>query len=390
VSKRSFATALLLVAAVPVLAASPALAGDPDGPARAGAVSYLSPYHLGGMGIVDAASGGGSGGGDWRRGCWESWASEYNWKVEQNIKAEEDAAAAEEAAEAGAEAPATPVSLPYPEYGTDLLEGAGSAQSSQPPDYCVGTGSVVQAPDFMVDTCPYGTVYAVMQQYEWNPPPLGAAYGLGAFTWSAIIDIPINWPIFDMIDDLLNEALFGHCLDVFVGVEDVAGFVETIPEPVLSVSPRREFGGITGMDTWLWYDFSDQSSYLTEASTSVGVPGVEPLSLTINARAWVDRVMWDLDGDGGWDRELDLPDTWDAPASPGAYRSAGGSESAEGAAATYVYETTGVYPVRLGMVWRGIYTYSGMVNAVYPYDPVTREITVGYPVAEVRSLLENP
>jgi hypothetical protein len=49
----------------------------------------------------------------------------------------------------------------------------------------------------------------------------------------------------------------------------------------------------------------------------------------------------------------------------------------------------GTNGVRIGMVWRGIYRYSGIANALYPYDPVTGDASIAYPVAEVRSLLRN-
>ena len=393
---------LVLVVALGIVAmvAAPAQAGDRSGtggpPVRAGAVSYLSPLHLGGMGIVESA-GTEASGTDWRVGCWQAWAADYNWRVEQNRKAEEDAQqAAEDAADDASDdeqappttAPPEP-DLPYPDYGTNPLPGAGSAQLEKMPEYCEGAGSVIQSPDLVIDQCPYGTAFAVVEEYRWEPPPISAATALGEFVWSPTVDLPSFWPIFDLLEDVINEVLYGHCVDIFVGQSDIAGFAEVVPEPMLSISPRRDFGGITGMDTWLWYDFSSQSSYLVEASTTVGIGGVEPLSLTVDAQAWVDRIMWDLDGDGAWDREIDLPDTWDGPATSSAYRAAGGSESAEGAAATWVYETKGTYGVRIGMVWRGIYRYSGIANALYPYDPVTRDASIAYPVAEVRSLLRN-
>ncbi len=132
---------LVLVVALGIVAmvAAPAQAGDRSGtggpPVRAGAVSYLSPLHLGGMGIVESA-GTEASGTDWRVGCWQAWAADYNWRVEQNRKAEEDAQqAAEDAADDAADdeqappttAPPEP-DLPYPDYGTNPLPGAGSAQ----------------------------------------------------------------------------------------------------------------------------------------------------------------------------------------------------------------------------------------------------------------------
>ncbi len=63
----------VIVLGVVALVAVPAQAGDradtAGPPVRAGAVSYLSPLHLGGMGIVESA-GSEASGTDWRVGCW--------------------------------------------------------------------------------------------------------------------------------------------------------------------------------------------------------------------------------------------------------------------------------------------------------------------------------
>ncbi len=45
------------------------------------------------------------------------------------------------------------------------------------------------------------------------------------------MDLPSFWPIFDLLEDVINEVLFGHCVDIFVGQSDIAGFAEVVPEP---------------------------------------------------------------------------------------------------------------------------------------------------------------
>jgi hypothetical protein len=122
------------------------------------------------VGAIVESAGTEARGTDWRVGCWEAWAADYNWWVEQNRKAEEDAKqAAEDAAdEPAATLPTTAPApdLPYPDYGTNPLPGTGSAQLVEMPEYCSGAGSVIQSPDLVIDQCSYGTAFVVVEEYN--------------------------------------------------------------------------------------------------------------------------------------------------------------------------------------------------------------------------------
>jgi hypothetical protein len=175
------------------------------------------------------------------------------------------------------------------------------------------------------------------------------------------------------------------CLDLFAGAVDRASFVEVVEKPRFLRSPDPI--GLTGVDTWLWYDFGTPESHTITRSFTVDADG---LALGVEATIWVDSVRWDMDGDGGWDVTLDVPDGPLAAASAEEYRTAGGSEDEEANAGAYLYETKATYPVTVEVRWRGIYEYVGYPGNRGFYEPVTAASTTEYQVCEVVAVRTTP
>jgi len=124
----------------------------------------------------------------------------------------------------------------------------------------------------------------------------------------------------------------------------------------VGVSPPNE--GITGMDTWFWYQGDASSVGLT-----VSIRGY-----SVEVRAKPVKFTWDS-GDGA----------------KGVARLAG-SESRPGL--THVYETKGDYVIQMLATWEGSYTFSGYgVSSGGSLGSVSVTSTRPYHVFEIRSVL---
>jgi hypothetical protein len=129
-----------------------------------------------------------------------------------------------------------------------------------------------------------------------------------------------------------------------------------ITPPGIGVNPRPQ--GLTGLETWLWYDGPTE----LQVSTSIG-----PWVITGTAR--ISDVTFDM-GDGH-------PVT--------AHRS--GSEAEP--AARYVYETKGTYRIQVSARWTASFVLSGpgLLGRSTPMGSAVLRSSREYPVQEVRSLL---
>ena len=168
------------------------------------------------------------------------------------------------------------------------------------------------------------------------------------------------------------------CLELFAGTPDRASFVEVVENPRFLRSPDPI--GLTGVETWLWYDFAGAESHTITRSFTVDADG---LALGVEATIWVDSVAWDMDGDGEWDVTLDAPDTRLRPATGEEYLKAGGGEDEAANAGTYLYETKAIYPVTVEVRWRGVYEFVGYPGNRGVYEPITAASTTDYQVCEV-------
>lgn len=193
--------------------------------------------------------------------------------------------------------------------------------------------------------------------------------------------------IFQFIPIIFGVQLQIECLAIFPGDEASRNFEEALPAAELTIVP--EAIGVTGLDTKLWYDFSDPDRALVGPMTvSLNHRGTDWL---LTAYAWVDEVGWDLDfdassdGDAVWDESIDFPDTGWLPAADSEYAAMGGS--LEEPARIYVYEEKDHYTIATGVTWRGYYIVEEISGLGWgfteQYDPVTRWTILPYQVDEI-------
>ena len=129
-----------------------------------------------------------------------------------------------------------------------------------------------------------------------------------------------------------------------------------IPPPKIGINPRPT--GLTGLDTWLWYEGPEE----LQVTTSIG-----PWTVTGTAR--VQDVVFDM-GEGRTARA-----------------DRAGSESDP--AARYVYETKGRYRIVATARWGAdfVLTGPGLPSRPTPMGVAVLRSSEDYPVQEVRGLL---
>jgi hypothetical protein len=129
-----------------------------------------------------------------------------------------------------------------------------------------------------------------------------------------------------------------------------------IPPPKIGINPRPT--GLTGLDTWLWYEGPAE----LQVSTSIG-----PWTVTGTAR--IQEVVFEM-GDGRTARATEA-----------------GSEA--NPATRYVYETKGQYRIVATARWGAdfVLTGPGLPSRPTPMGVAVLRSSEDYPVQEVRGLL---
>lgn len=142
-----------------------------------------------------------------------------------------------------------------------------------------------------------------------------------------------------------------------------------IPEPIPGLSPEPGFGGVTGFETWAWYE--QDPSYGPD-------PNIDDIELvvrdprwgipyTVDAHLWAYEFEWSF-GDGTPPMTVTRPGHDEAlPFS---------------AAAVHTFETKGSWFVSLRVSWTGEYTYTGYTGTEV-VGPTDRSVVAGYAVKEV-------
>jgi hypothetical protein len=238
-------------------------------------------------------------------------------------------------------------------------------------------------------TCEFGELLLGSASYGYRWDTSEWVYGFGT-----------DWrDVYDNFDGSVSSNIDLACVELFEP-SDIARVSEATPDTQVNVNPALR--GLTQLDHWLWYDFSDPDSYqIGPLTTSVSALG---FTWTLETSAWVDQVMWDMDcvsacdfrgmaadfSTAGYEYALDLPDTETAPAD--SYD--GGTESADGAAFAHVYTRLGDVTVSAATVWRGTYVITDNLrfgSASFPvvYDPVVVANTHSMPVVSIRTELRN-
>ena len=227
-----------------------------------------------------------------------------------------------------------------------------------------------------------------------------ASYGYRWDTGEWVYGFGTGWrDVYDNFDSSVSSNIDLACVELFEP-SDISRVSEATPDTQVNVNPAAR--GLTQLDHWLWYDFTDPATYeVGPLTTSVDALG---FTWTLETTAWVDQVMWDVDcvsacsyrgmaagfDTSGYDYTLDLPDTETAPAE----RYDGGAESAVDAAFAHVYTELGDVTVSAATVWRGTYVITDNLrfgSASFPvaYDPVVIANTHTMPVVSIRTELRN-
>jgi hypothetical protein len=140
--------------------------------------------------------------------------------------------------------------------------------------------------------------------------------------------------------------------------EEAAAQALTLPT---SLNPRAEFGGITGLDTWLW----------------CVDPGTQ--TVTVSLRGWT--AVADVDT---------VEFTWQIEGIAATTVRADGCGSEDKPAAIWQPQTKGDWSVALSTTWAGTWalSFQGLATGVFPLGPITlTSAAVPYPVDEFVGVL---
>jgi hypothetical protein len=195
-------------------------------------------------------------------------------------------------------------------------------------------------------------------------------------------------------DSSITADMVLRCVDIVEPENpDFADVAADVPSAQVNYNPLVI--GLTGLDTWLWYEFTTPNTYsLGPKTVTVNAYGKD---WTLTANAWVDAIHWDVDCENQcdfrgsvaeWD-DSDMDLTYDFPDTPGEIAASyeGGGPSDDDALAKHLYEEKGMYTVATATVWRGYYVSLGVP---YLYDPVVVVTSRPYEVQEIRGVLTTP
>lgn len=194
-----------------------------------------------------------------------------------------------------------------------------------------------------------------------GPPPVGAELG-DSYVYQRVC------VLLTVTSDTMWEEL----------VEDI----EALPEPITETSPAAT--GITGMETWLWFEGATQAGPVAVSWTD-GTTGV---TFDLEGVAWVGSITWDM-GEGSTVRSDALNHSAGA--------TVGGSSTDP--AATHLYEQTSEdyghaagFPLTMNVTWVGEWRWRAAGGVWEPWRPMTHSLTISstrsYPVVQVIGQLD--
>jgi len=163
-----------------------------------------------------------------------------------------------------------------------------------------------------------------------------------------------------------------YCVSPLDGVDLAAEILRRAPEGTPVRNPLTQ--GLTGLDTWLWYDGGTEIPPFT---LTVDDPG-SGIRLEVEAWARLETFTWDM-GDG----------TVVTAAIPGS-----DAVLPRSAAATHRYERKGDYTITFTAAWNGTYRWrqapGGIWSSPIPFagNPATISTSTPYHVAEIRAILQ--
>lgn len=135
---------------------------------------------------------------------------------------------------------------------------------------------------------------------------------------------------------------------------------KSVPVPLPTIAANPSGQGVTGLDSWFWAD------------------NASPVTATVSLRGWT--VTGTL-----------TPTKWVWSTGDGASYTASTPGSQADPAVEHAYQTKGSRQLAVQVSWEGSYTVSGYGTTYTVEDLVTENTaTVDYPVAEIRSVLDDP
>jgi hypothetical protein len=190
-------------------------------------------------------------------------------------------------------------------------------------------------------------------------PICDAGFGAGGVPYTLVVQ-DLSGSIVNMEARCVPVGTAGPVLPALPPVPSVGEIwraaLRQIPPPKIGINPRPT--GLTGLDTWLWYEGPEE----LQVATSIG-----PWTVTGTAR--VQDVTFEM-GDGRTAK-------------------ATGAGSEADPAARYVYETKGTYDVVVTATWEADLVLSGpgLPARPTPIGSAVLRSSEPYPVQEVRGLL---
>lgn len=163
-----------------------------------------------------------------------------------------------------------------------------------------------------------------------------------------------------------------YCVSPLDGVDLAAEILRRAPEGTPVRNPLTD--GLTGLDTWLWYDGGTE---IPPFILTVDDPG-SGIGLEVEAWARLETFTWDM-GDG----------TVVTTATPGS-----DADLPRSAAATHRYERKGDYTITFTAAWNGTYRWrqvpGGAWSGPIPFagNPATISSSTPYHVSEIRAILQ--
>ncbi|UCG40546.1 MAG: hypothetical protein JSV07_08875 [Acidimicrobiia bacterium] len=166
--------------------------------------------------------------------------------------------------------------------------------------------------------------------------------------------------------------------------EDLVRAVEALPSPSVQTSP--EFEGVTGLESWFWFDGSTTVGPVAVSWTdpSVGT------TFALEGRAWVGSVRWEVEpGVDRWATSVGYADT------------SGVLGSMDEPTVRYRYEVSSAdagfddgYPIAMTLAWEGEWRWRERGGPWQPWRPMATTVGItsvrSYPVLEVVGVLDPP
>ena len=252
-------------------------------------------------------------------------------------------------------------------YRCDVGGGGGSSDPTPPGDPWLTYTKGWEGWTTTTGICADGFSPRVIRFMDWTEGPLDGTRvdrtQFGGITSTNVPNAPANWD-----GTPARFAADGLVYDIVCSTPDtdewwlhVIGIIE---DPDVTLNPDTL--GVTGLDTWFWYDGNTTDGPIAATYTDA----VTGITYAIEIRAAIDQYEWDT-GDGAIYTRTDPGSDDNLPAT---------------AAATHVYEAKAIYDVTITVRWTAEVRID-VGTGWTPWAPIPGSyepsVTVVYPVSEI-------